>query len=436
MKANIFTKHSEKSRRKFLKNLGLGLTATGLAPLSLNARPATAHYSKTVLKNLASWTGEEEAYWAMVKKQFMIRPGMIMANAANLCPCPHFVNERVFDYTQKLAGDVSFQNRNQFKEGRQQAIERLAGFLKVDAAEIGITRNTSESNNIIVNGLDFGPGDEVLIWDQNHPTNHIAWEQRAKRNGFTVKKVSVPPHPSTSSELLEAFTRQVSAQTRMLAFSHISNVSGIALPVKELCTYARSRNILTLVDGAQSLGFLDLDLKDLGCDFYSSSTHKWLMGPMENGVLYVRKERIGMLWPNIIAAGWSEDHQTLDEKVCVLGQRNTPSTPAIVDILDFHEAIGTKKVETRVRYLNAYLKEQIQKRLPQASFVTPLESDLSGGITILGIPGTDPRKLFQQLYEQHGIAGAPTGGLRLSPHIYCTANDMDRIAETLVVLAS
>ena len=251
---------------------------------------------------------------------------------------------------------------------------------------------------------------------------------------FFIKKISLPAKPSSKMDLLKAFTDQVSAQTRLIAFSHISNVSGIALPAKEICTFARDRDILTLVDGAQSLGFMDLDLQDIACDFYSSSTHKWLMGPMENGVLFVRKEHIKKLWPNIIAAGWKEDHKTLDEKVCVLGQRNTPSTPAIIDILDFHEAIGTKNVEERIRYLNAYLKEQISKHIPQATFVTPLESELSGGITIVGFPGKNGRDLFQQLYEKYGIAGAPTGGLRLSPHIYCTSKDMDRIVKALVAL--
>lgn len=425
------TSNSPKERRKFLRQLGAGLAFSMASPW-INKLQARTAVLEAPSKSLGITGPQDEAYWEMVKKQFVIKPGMIMANAANLCPSPHFVNERVAAYAQDLASDVSFQNRAKFNEERSKAIERLARYLKVEAAEIGITRNTSESNNIVVNGLDFEQGDEVLIWSQNHPSNNVVWDQRAKRYGFKVKKIEVPAVPASEDELLKAFTDQVSSRTRLMAFSHISNVSGIALPVKKICSFASERNILTLVDGAQSLGFLDLNLKELGCDFYTSSTHKWLMGPMENGVLFAKKEHIEKLWPNIIAAGWSENHSSLDEKVCVLGQRNTPSAPAIIDILDFHEAIGTKNVEARVRYLNTYLKEQIREYIPNVNFVTPLKSNLSGGITIVSIPGKEGRVVFNQLYEQYNIACAPTGGLRLSPHIYCTSKDIDRIVKALL----
>ncbi len=435
MKLNYKPDFSKNHRRTFLRQFGAGITALAVPNIFLNGKANTIPPINKIPFLELSQDFQDESYWEMVKKQFIIAPGKIMVNAANLCPSPHFVNERVANYSQDLASDVSFQNRGKFGKERGRVIKRMAKFLNVDSLEIGITRNTSESNNIVVNGLDFGAEDEILIWDQNHPTNNIAWEQRARRYGFVVKKISVPSAPESKADLVKAFKDQMSPRTRLIAFSHISNVSGIALPAKEICQMAREQNVLTLVDGAQSFGFLNLDLRAMGCDFYSSSTHKWLMGPMENGILYARKAVMDKLWPNIIAAGWKEDHQSLDEKVCVLGQRNTPSTPAIIDIIDFHETVGTPNIEARVRYLNAYLKEQIRKKLPNATFVTPLASELSGGITIFRLPGKEPRMIFQKLYENYGIAGAPTGGIRLSPHIYCTSKDMDRIVEALVALA-
>lgn len=425
---------SIQKRRNFLRKIGAGVAATLLAPTTQLVASDSSGIPRLPIREADRPL--DEKYWEMVKKQFLIAPDKLIVNAANLCPNPHFIYEKVNQYTDALARDVSFQNRAVFSKVREEALAMLAKYLGVSDAEVAITRNTSESNNIIVNGIDFKPSDEVILWEQNHPTNLIAWQNRSRREGFKVKVISVPAQPNSPNELLHAFSKAITTNTRLIAFSHISNVSGIALPAKEICTMAREKGVLTLVDGAQSFGFLDLDLKDIGCSFYSGSAHKWLMGPLENGVLYVDKEHQATIWPNIIAAGWSEDHTTLDEKVAVLGQRNTPSTSAMPDIIAFHQAIGKANVEIRVRQLNTYLKGQIGKQLPQAEFTTPLSEALSGGVTILRIPGQEPRKLFDQLYRDFGIAGAPTGGLRISPNIYCTLKDMDRVVEALKTIVA
>ncbi len=424
------------ARRGFLKSLAAAVAATATTPLIARGQARRPTRNFDLVKSLSNLSPQDERYWEQVKRQFTIQPDLIMVNAANLCPSPHFVQERVAQLSEQIAGDVSFQNRGSLSELRNEALLSLARFLGVQVEEVGITRNTSESNNIVVNGLDFGPGDEVLVWEQNHPTNNLAWFQRAKRFGFTVKSISLPAKPERPAELVEAINDAVSSRTRLIAFSHISNVTGLALPAPDICRLARQRNILTLVDGAQSFGFANLDLAGMGCDFYSGSTHKWLMGPMENGVIFARREHHERLWPNIVAAGWSEDHATLDQQVCVLGQRNTPSAPAIVDILEFHTSIGKSAVEDRTRQLNAYLKDQVRHRIPGASQVTPREPELSGGVSIFQFPGYEARDLFQKLYTDHGIACAPTGGLRFSPHIYNTLADMDRVVDALLDLVS
>lgn len=429
MKNIRFTSSAPHQRRKFLQQLGTGLATTLTLPALAGATSAAPH-SLPLLAPLEDTL--DEKYWEMVKQQFMVSPNLIMVNAANLCPSPHFINEQVSAETKDLATDVSFQNRQKFSKKWNEAIASLAQFLGVEETEIGITRNTTESNNTIVNGLDFKPGDEIIIWEQNHPTNSIAWQQRAKRYGFTVKKISLPASPQSADDLVAPFAAAITSNTKMITFSHISNVSGIALPASEICQMARKKGLLTLVDGAQSLGFMDLNLKEMGCDFYTSSTHKWLMGPMENGVLYVKNEHIEKVWPTIVGAGWQESSHSVDEKICMLGQRNDPSIATLPSMLAFHQTIGKKNIEDRVRKLCSYLKEQIQTQLPQAKFVTPMTPELSGGIVILSIPGKQPQEFFQMLYDKHGIACAPTGGLRLSPHIYNTLQDMDKIVAALV----
>lgn len=414
-------------RRKFLKQLGTGLAAGTISP--------TIAIAKQKHKSILPAGQIDEKYWEMVKQQFAIAPDKLMVNAANLCASPYLVHDKVDQLSKDLATDVSFQNRNKYAVLRKKAIDAISHFLGVSNKEIGITRNTSEANNIVVNGLDFGPKDEVIIWDQNHPTNNVSWKHRAKRMGFNVVEIKMPQHPKSKEDLLKPIESAITPQTRLIAFSHISNVSGIKMPEKEICALANSKNIMTLIDGAQSLGFMNLNLNDIGCTFYSSSSHKWLMGPMENGVIYVNEAHQEKLWPNIIAAGWTPEYQSLDKKICVLGQRNTPATAAMGDIIQFHKSVGKSNIEARVRQLCNSLKNGIREAIPSAQFVTPLKEELSGGVVILSIPGKDNKSIFEKLYNDYGIACAPTGGIRLSPTINCILEDMERVVGALKSLS-
>ncbi|MEM6630165.1 MAG: aminotransferase class V-fold PLP-dependent enzyme [Bacteroidota bacterium] len=415
-------KPSLSARRQFLRQISTSALALPLSGFASNFSNLPA---------LPSLETPDEAYWELVKKQFNVPPNAIMANSANLCPSPLFVVEKVRQYMEDLSRDVSFQNRDKYNKIRETTLKGLANFLEVEANEVGITRNTSESNNILVNGLDLDPGDEVLVWEQNHPTNKLAWHQRAKRDGFAVKEISVPQNPSTAQALVAPFQHAMTANTRLISFSHISNVSGIRMPAQVLCSMAREAGVLSMVDGAQSLGNLKLNLKEIGCDFYTASTHKWLMGPMENGILYVRTNPKLMLWPDSIAAGWDAEKLSVDKKYCVLGQRNDPSTAAISDILTFHEQIGKQHIEDRIQQLSTRLRKALSERIPQIQFTTPEDTSFTGGVLIFNIPGQDFRQIFQTLYEDFHIACAPMEGIRLSPTIVSTLEDMDRLAEAV-----
>lgn len=419
------TSNPANDRRDFLKRLIAGTAAT----LTIPGIAAAAAEETPLLT--APPDAEDELYWDMVKRQFAVPSNLVMMNAANLCPAPYSITQLVQATLSDLGKDVSFQFRDKFDLIRPKALEKLAAYLGVAKEEVGITRNTSESNNIVVNGFDFKAGDEIILWDQNHPSNGIAWEQRAKRLGFTVKKVSVPADPKTATELIQPFEKAITPKTRLIAFSHISNISGIGLPAKELCAMARSKKILTMVDGAQSFGFIDINLRDLGCDFYSGSTHKWLMGPLENGVLYVKKESQERLWPLIISAGWNETSTSVDDRYCILGQRNESTPAALPETIAFLGVIGKRNIEERVRGLNDYLKDQIRSKLPQAVFVTPLQRECSGGITIFNIPGRKSEEIYQKLYSAYGVAGASTMGVRLSPNINNTKADIDKAVDAV-----
>jgi selenocysteine lyase/cysteine desulfurase len=413
--------NNRSQRREFLRKLIAG-TAVGLAAPSV----VLAHNPEPVGPPADS---ADEKYWEMIKRQFAIPSNLTMMNAANLCPSPYPVMQVVQQTYSDLSKDVSFQFRDKFDVIRQTSLRKLATYLGVGQEEVCITRNTSEGNNIIVNGFDLKAGDEVLLWDENHESNLLSWEHRAKRQGFVVKKVTLPSSPASADEILQVFQRAMTPKTRLLAFSHISNHNAIVIPAKELCVLARSRNILTHVDGAQSFGFMDLDLKAMGCDSYTGSLHKWLMGPFENGILYVRKEVLACLWPQIISAGWAEANRNADPWLGILGQRNEATPAAIPEAIDFHLAIGKKNVEERVRQLNRQLRSKLQAAIPGVKFISP--EPLTANITMFNVPNKTSKQLYDELYARYGVASAPMAGLRLSPNIYNTLADIDKVVDAV-----
>ncbi len=412
------------TRRNFIRTSVTG----SLAALALPALASTSSVSQLV----SPGTGPDEAYWSQVKSQFAIRPDLVMMNAANLCPSPALVNEKLLGFQRGLSADVSMQYRAVFAEQRKKSLELLSSFIHADAGEVGITRNTSESNCTIVNGLDLKSGDEVILWDQNHPSNKEIWLKRAERTGIVIKMVTLTESATTPLDVVNEFLKAFTPKTKVIAFSQISNVSGTALPAPELCAFARTKKVLSLVDGAQTLGFHDVNVKKLGCDFYTASTHKWLMGPLENGVLFMKQEHIAKIWPAVVGGGWHDGTATVDDKICFLGQRNDPTTAALPEIIAFHETIGKNNIYSRVIELNSFLKDQIKTRLPEAKFITPLSPDMSGGIVIVTIPEKDAKAIVQKLYTEYGVAAANTGGIRLSPHIYNTKDDIVRVVDALV----
>ncbi|MFQ5630152.1 MAG: aminotransferase class V-fold PLP-dependent enzyme [bacterium] len=426
------------ARRRFLQQLLGGVTATATLPSLLFAKNKLPLEQFTQAAKALASSGDER-FWQLVKEQFPLRKGLILMNAANLCPTPYPVIEAVNKLARDVDADASFQNRGKFRELHEQTVQALAEYLGADTDEVVITRNTSEGNNLVVGGLDLKTGDEVVIWDQNHPTNNVAWDVRAQRYGFSVKRVSTPNAPKHANELIVPFENAITKNTRVLAFSHISNVSGVALPVKEICTLAREKNILTLVDGAQSFGFLDLDLHDLGCDFFTGSAHKWFVGPKEAGILFVRKERGKDLWPIQVGVGWEQAKERGAWKFSTLGQREDARVCAMKTAIDFHNSIGKNNVEKRVRQIAATLKSKIGKRISGTKFHTPLKPEQSGGVVVFALPRVDARKAFQTLYEKHNIGCAPMRGdftgIRLSPHIYNTMEEVERVVATLEELA-
>ncbi|KPK56396.1 MAG: hypothetical protein AMS21_12775 [Gemmatimonas sp. SG8_38_2] len=303
--------------------------------------------------------------------------------------------------------------------------QMLAGYVGAAPDEIAIVRNTSEANNTVVGGLQLGSGDEVVIWDQNHPTANVAWDVRAQRYGFTVKRVSTPENPESPGQLTKAFTDAFTPKTKVLAFSHVSNVTGVRINAEELCPMARERGIMTLVDGAQTFGTYRVALDEMGCDFYTASSHKWFCGPKEVGLLYVRKERIGDLWPLSVGVGWNDRMQESARKFETLGQRDDSRISAMIEAVDFHDKIGAPRVMSRARQLADAVKEGVQQKLPAAQILTPIQHEMSWGVVVFTVPGLYTDNALAALYEQNVGCAIMGGNVRYSPHFYNTLDDIE-----------
>ena len=412
------------SRREFLRSTGaLMLGGAGLSAAEAQQRLAAAD--------------TDESYWELVRAQFSFTERAVPMNAANLCPSFRAVAENVALLTADIDRDCSFNNRGKFGALLENARARVAAQLNVSADEIALVRNTSEANNIINAGIPLAAGDDVLIWDQNHPTNNVAWDVRAARHGFSVRRVATPGQPQSVEELVDAFASELRENTRVLAITQVSNVSGIKLPVRELIRIARERGIHVHLDGAQTWGAMALDLRELDVDSYSASAHKWYMGPKEVGLLYVRESRIAEIWPSVVAPGWGDGHETSlvgARKFESLGQRDDAALAGLGVTAELHDLIGPDRIGQRIVQLSQSLKQGLAEA--GLALLTPMAPQLSHGVCIARLDPARRGNAVNRLYEEYGIAAAPTGGLRLCPTIYNTLEHIDRAVTGVAELAS
>jgi len=380
-----------------------------------------------------------ETYWSLVRRQFPLEDGLVYLNAANVCPASRPVLDRHAEYMRDFQANPSFQNRAKYEAMRERLRGKIGAMLRVSADEIAITRNTSEGTNIIVKGVDLKPGDEVLITDHNHPSNNDSWKVRAQREGFIVKTLPVRVPAASRDELISQIEKAVTPSTKVIAVTHVTSTTGIMYPAREIAEIARRRGVWMHLDGAQSFGCLDVNLREIGCDSYSASAHKWLMGPLEAGVLYVRSERVPQIWPSIVTAGWT-DHLKGARKLEVYGQRDDPRIVALESAIDFISLIGVRTIESRMRFLATSMKEQFSQ-IGGVKLKTNIEADLSGGVVKCDVNRVPTKDAYDTLWSKHRIAIAmtPSGdsqGLRFSPHIYNSRDDVAQAVAAIKSLAS
>ena len=379
-------------RRDFMKLCGAA--ALGGVSALLISGDAEARNTLETLKSSTSQGLKDEAFWKLVRTQFVLAPGLIYLNTGTEGSMPRCVLNRIGSYCREFAANpyAAVIDSEQFNYFQTETRTNIAAFLGAGATEneIVITMNTTEGMAFIANGLDLQAGDEVLTTMHEHEAGICPWDILRDRRNITVTQVPLPSPATSKDQIISIFQNAITPQTKVMSFCHINYTTGLRMPVQELCQLAKDNGIISLVDGAHAIGMLNLNLHDLGCDFYACSPHKWLCAPPGTGVLYMRSDVQTLVWPSVTniyppSPGYYSD--TFQFR----GQLSTPFFWCINDVMDLHNTIGKDKVQERILDMSSYLKEKISENWGADKIYSPpaTDRDLCSGLVSFN-PFDDP----------------------------------------------
>jgi isopenicillin-N epimerase len=419
-------------RRNFI-SLGLAAAAVpAIGALVTEVEAATRSVAQLTPEQIAM----DEDYWAVIQNSFTVTRGIVNLNNGGVSPSPRIVTEALVRYIWQQE-DATAYTMWQILEPQSETIRTgLAEMFDCDREEIAITRGASESLEILLMGMNLKPGDEILTTTQDYPRMLTTLRQRELREGLVLKLVKIPIPPKDVSEITAAFERGITNRTKVILISHQVNITGQTTPVKAVCELARSRGIETIVDGAHSFAQFDFTQKDLGCDYFGTSLHKWLYAPKGTGLLYVKRDKIEKLWPLMAA----ESKQAKDiRKFEEVGTHSAAPRLAIGEAMLFHNSIGGKRKEARLRYLSRYWMNRL-KEVPKVRFNTSFDPNQSCAIANVEIVGTDPSAIGTYLFNKHRIFTTPIvheefKGIRITPNVYTTLGELDRFCNLMEQIA-
>lgn len=419
-------------RRKFLNQ-----SSAAAAALPLLGLPYTAAAQKSQSFDLSSLSGE--AYWKALRAEFPMPAGEAYFNTGTMGAQPTRVLNAVLDNMRNNAQNIAqcdYQGNGplllQGYQGFDGLRTKIAQLINAsDFKEIALIQNATMGMNYISNGLDFQPGDELINTDKEHGGGFGGWRTAAKRYGLKYKEAHIPIPANDPQEIFDNIFALVTPKTRVIAIPHILSTYGVVLPIKQICQEARKRGIFTIVDGAQGVGHVKVDVQDIGCDAYYSSLHKWLLAPAGNGILYIRNEVVGDIWTVAASYQWEneEDHGLR------LTQRGTGNVSLIVGLeaaVDFHNEVGSEKVIQRIKELGDYLRTGLQA-ISKVKIVSSVHPDMCAGITTYLVEGIEPVEVQNAMWKRYKLQPRAAGknGLRQSTHIYNQKEEIDKSLEVI-----
>jgi selenocysteine lyase/cysteine desulfurase len=420
------------NRRSFVSSVvraGVALPAFRADSLSRILRA-----DEVVARKSATGAADDELYWAQIQRAFDDDRTMVNLNNGGVSPTPsHVLDAMIKDL--KWSNQIPVFTMWQDLEPKIETVRReLARMFGCDTEEMAITRNASEANEIMILGLDLKRGDEVIVTNQNYGRMLTAWEQRQRRDGIVVKSISFKVPPPSDQYMVDQFAAAITPRTRLIECTHITNLTGQILPIRDIVRMARARGIQVLVDGAHAFAHFPFSRDELEVDYYGTSLHKWLFAPIGTGFLYVRNERIKDLWPLMPAPATMDTNIRKFEEI---GTHPAANHNAIALSIAFNRGIGLERKAARLRYLRDRWAKRLLAESPRFNILTPLDDRQSCAICLVNIEGIDTPKLQQWLWGKHrvmtvGIGHPEFHGLRVTPSVYTTLEEVDLFADLMI----
>jgi selenocysteine lyase/cysteine desulfurase len=416
-------------KRQFLKNIVLtGVGAPiGLAGLAMNFKKKEQVAAKELAK--------DDDFWEDIRNQYLLKPDYINLENGYYNFLPQPLLEKYITHIKEVNLQGSYYMRTVQWDNKKKMAARLADLAGCTAEELIITRNTTESLDLVIGGQNWEAGDEAIMAYQDYGAMLDMFEQVKNRYGVVNKMISVPNHPKDDQEIVELYKNAITTKTKLILVSHMINISGQILPIKKICEMAHQKGVQVIVDGAHAFAHIQFRMDDLGCDYYAASLHKWLSVPLGAGILYIKKARIENLWP-LLADG--EKQKNKINRLNHTGTHPVHTDLTINDCIDYYDLMGHERKEARLRFLQLYWTDKV-RNIPGIIINTPADAARSCGIANVGIEGIKPSELAERLMKEFNIFTvaidyANIHGCRITPNVYTTTKELDQFVTALKTL--
>jgi len=429
----------EIKRRQFVKTLGLIAGAAPFVKSELFSRDLVQTEGGALSSAPVPPYGKDaknEDFWGWIHSCYTVNPNILNLNNGGVSPQPKMVQDAFEKYYELCNEGPSYYMWRIVDSGREPMRQRLAQLAGCSPEEISFNRNTTEALDTVIFGMPMEKGDEVILTKQDYPNVINAWKQREKREGIVIKWISLRMPNDNEEEIVSAFASAFTSKTKVVNLTHMINWNGQLLPVKKIAQKAHENGIEVIVDGAHTFAHLDYKIPDLECDYFGTSLHKWLCAPFGTGALYVRKDKIKKIWPLYPNAEPQSDDI---RKFEALGSRSMAAEQAIGDAINFHEIIGSRRKEDRMRFLKNYWAQKLMK-IPNVRINTSLKPEWSCGLGSFSIEGMKPGDVSTALFDKYkihtvSIEWENISGVRITPHVYTRLQDLDRFVNAVEEIA-
>jgi selenocysteine lyase/cysteine desulfurase len=379
----------------------------------------------------------DEKFWKEIRKQYLLKPDYINLENGYYNFIPQPLLEKFIVHVREVNYQGAYYMRNNAVENKKRVTAKLAALVGCEADQVAITRNTTESLDIVIAGKHWEKGDETIMAEQDYGSIIEMLKHVGDRYGVVNKMVSVPNHPKSDEEIVTLYENAITSKTKLILVSHMINVTGQILPIRKICDMAHAKGVEVCVDGAHAVAHFKFNIPDLNCDYYGASLHKWLSTPLGAGLLFVKKEKMPSIHPLIV--GWEKDPYKM-LRISHTGTHPSHTDLTIEDSIDYYNMIGAERKESRLRFIQEYWTSKV-RTVPRIIINTPVESHRACGIANVGIEGIRPGDLAKRLLDEHrvytvAIDGANVHGCRITPNVYTTTEELDQFVVALKKLAS